>query len=95
MFEAHPVPEGSRSQERGRADRGGGGPSRRGKTGGGGESRPAEDESDASFITRRHARAGKDGGGIGAGGAKVRWSGGEPGRLEGVRAGRPAFSGRT
>lgn len=65
-----------------------------GEMGCGSESRPAEDESNASFITRGHARSGKDGGRR----AQAQGRKGEAtrGRNEkaGGGSGRPAFSGR-
>ncbi|TWW60006.1 hypothetical protein D4764_05G0000960 [Takifugu flavidus] len=70
------------------------GTSRWGTMGCGRESRPAEDKSNASFITRCHARSGKDGGrGAQAQGSKgeARWGGTQK---AGGGSGRPAFSGR-
>lgn len=70
------------------------GPSRWGEMGCGRESRPAEDRSDASFITRRHARSRKDGGRRAqAQGSKGEAEWGGAGKAGGG-PGRPAVSGR-
>lgn len=87
--QSHRVPEARRGL--GQTEEG---PSRWGEMGCGSESRPAEDESNGSFITRCHARSGKDGGRRAqAQGSKgeAKWGTSEK---AGGGSGRPAFSGR-
>lgn len=67
------------------------GTGRRGKTGGGSESRPAEDKSNGSFITRCRGRSGKGGGRRAQ--AKVKPGGGERRRREGLGARRRSGGG--
>lgn len=61
MFKAHPVPQGSRIRQKG-VGQAHVKMSRWEKMGRGSETRPAEDKSNAPFITCCHTRPGKDGG---------------------------------
>lgn len=79
-----PSPTGFQKQAKGGVGQADVGASRWGTIGCGSETRPAQDKSNASFITRFHARSGRtEEGERRSSGAKVKQSGGETRRLEG------------